>query len=306
MVPVELPEQRVEDFDVSSEGCVARLRPLGSTAGQLVLFAATLRPGQIIAAQARFRLTLLKQFFHFNKQQFPAAQEVPKEIRQQYSRDTVGIQTRPRLVRQLAEEVAGQLDHPWDKAHAFKKWVLEHIHAESALRYRGVVTAIRTGVGDCEERSAVFAALCRVAGIPARIVWVPNHVWAEFWLRDHENRPYWIPAHTSGYTWFGLTGAHELVMQKGEGIRVPEKRSRVRFIHEWAKWTGPKPQIQYTSQLTPLADGPHSDPGPGSRIKPPQGAWQVGNHPLDKFLLNGQQADESPFKKNKKEVMPWE
>ena len=89
-----------------------------------------------------------------------------------------------------------------------------------------MVNSLRRRTGDCEELAGIFVALCRSAGIPARLVWVPNHNWAEFYLTDHEGQGHWIPAHTSCYTWFGWTGVHELVIQKGDRLSVPhEKRS---------------------------------------------------------------------------------
>ena len=109
----------------------------------------------------------------------------------------------PKQVKQLAAKIAGQIGHPWDKAKAFHDWVWNNIEARIGY-YTSVVEAIRDRVGDCEERAAVFVALCRVSGIPARLVWVPNHNWAEFYLKDHQGKGHWIPSHTSAYSWFAI------------------------------------------------------------------------------------------------------
>ena len=50
------------------------------------------------------------------------------------------------------------------------------------------------------------------------------HNWAEFYLLDEQGEGHWIPAHTAAYSWFGWTGAHELVIQKGDNIRPPHNR----------------------------------------------------------------------------------
>ena len=50
--------------------------------------------------------------------------------------------------------------------------------------YTSVAAAIDDHQGACAEMSAVFVALCRAAGIPARLVSVPDHNWAEFYLID--------------------------------------------------------------------------------------------------------------------------
>ena len=305
-IPVELPEQRIDDVSINTVNCSARLRQVAPHAAQLVLHAPLLRPGATLVAEGVFQLTLQKQFFDYQKDQFPAEQEFPKEFRKQYLYNSPGIHTRPTEVKDLAEKLGAGHQHPWDKAHAFKRWVWENIHSEKAMKYPGVVSAIRTGVGDCEERACTFAALCRNHGIPTRTVWVPNHVWSEFCLRDEAGRAHWIPAHTSGYTWFGLTGAHELVMQKGDKVTSPDQRREMRFIHDWAKYTGPRPEIVYTAALHPLPSQQGADPGPGARLKRATGPWTAGEHELDKYLLNGDDVDKSPFKKFKPQVEPWE
>lgn len=92
-------------------------------------------------------------------------------------------------------------------------------------------------------------------------------------------------------------------MQKGDGVRDPDQRREMRFLHDWLKFTGTRPEIQYTAELQPR---PSADPGPGARIKPVEGPWTTGSHPLDQCLLNGGSVKESPFHKNKSEVAPWE
>ena len=44
------------------------------------------------------------------------------------------------------------------------------------------LTTLQRRDGDCDEMSCLFIALCRASGIPARIVQVPGHVYAEFYL----------------------------------------------------------------------------------------------------------------------------
>ncbi len=280
-VPVELQEQSIDDVSIESEGCVATLRQVAPEAGQLCLSAPTVQRGQVIGAVVRLRVTLRKQYQGYDQDQFPAEQEFPKGFRKLYVYDSPGIQTRQKLVKDLAAEIAGQIEHPWDQAKAFHQWVWEHIKARRGF-YTSVIEAIRDRVGDCEERAAVFVALCRVSGIPARLVWVPNHNWAEFCLRDHDGDLHWIPAHTSAYSWFGWTGAHELVLQKGDSIRVPEKRKPLRLMADWMQWQGARPRARYYGELRPVATNIGDDPGPGGRRKSAKGEWvRTSDHPLN-------------------------
>ena len=146
--------------------------------------------------------------------------------------------------------------------------------------------AIVSKKGDCEERACTFIALCRAVGIPARQVWVPSHAWAEFGLHDQEGKFHWIPAHTAAYSWFGWTGVHELVLQKGDNIRIPARKKSLRLVDDWYRMSGKRAKFTYTTDITPVAlNG--AEAGPGGRTKLPNGQWRfTGEHPANKFHRN--------------------
>ncbi|HET6880995.1 MAG TPA: transglutaminase-like domain-containing protein [Pirellulales bacterium] len=280
--PLEYPEQKIENKSIETSGCQAELRKLAEGAGQLVLAAAGIDRGQVIRAVARFSMTLFKQFFAYHADQFPAKQELPPDVRKSYLQDSPGIQVRSRQVRALAAELtSGTPKHPFEQARAFAEWVPQNIKPQIGA-YTSVTAALDDRRGDCEEMAAVFVALCRAVGIPARLVWVPNHNWAEFYLSDSDGKGHWIPAHTACYSWFGYNGAHELVLQKGDRIVLPERRKQVRLLADWLHCAGSPPKVRYTAELTPLADEPGGDAGPGARRKDERGEWRiVGNHTFD-------------------------
>lgn len=271
-VPLELPEQKVDDVSIECDGCEAGVRQLAPESGQLVLSAPGIAPGQTIMARAVYKLTLLKQYHGFEKDRFPEKQPVTNTLKRLYLGQSPGIQTQHREVRELAARIAGQLTHPWDKAKAFYDWVWNNIEGRPG-RYTNVLTAIRQRAGDCEERAAVFVALSRLSGVPARLVWVPNHNWAEIYLSDEQGQGHWIPIHTSAYSWFGWTGVHQLVMQKGDNIDVPEQGKRQRLVMDWMQHVGKRPAVRYFADLRPLPEEGESDPGPGARSKSPSGEW---------------------------------
>lgn len=287
-VPVPLPEQRIDRAAIENTGCLANFRRLAAEAGQLKLDAPSIVKGQTVRAVATMRLTLRKSYHGFEKDQFGQQQPpLPKQLASLYLRDSPGIQTRAPEVRDLADRVAGRMAHPWDVAQAYYTWVWENIRPQIG-RYTSVIEAIDNRVGDCEERAAVFTALCRASGIAARLVWVPNHNWAEFFLTDESGQGHWIPAHTAAYSWFGWTGVHELVLQKGDRIRIPEKRQPQRLMEDWLRWSGARPQARWFAELRPLAAELDADPGPGARNKNQHGEWVVaGTHELDGYLRDG-------------------
>jgi hypothetical protein len=290
-VPVPLPEQQVERATVEKAGCLADFRRLAPQAGQLLLASPAIVKGQTIRAVATMRLTLSKSYHAFEKEQFPQQQpRISKQLASQYLHDSPGIQTRAGEVKDLANKIAGRMAHPWDKAYAFYKWVWENIRPQIGP-YTSVLAAIDKRVGDCEERAAVFTALCRVSGIPARLVWVPNHNWAEFLVTDESGKGHWIPAHTSAYSWFGWTGVHELVLQKGDSIKIPEKRKPQRLMEDWMQWLGARPEARWFAELRPLPPNDDADAGPGARSKNERGEWVVaGTHKLDSYLRDGSQS----------------
>jgi hypothetical protein len=120
---------------------------------------------------------------------------------------------------------------------------------------------------------------------------VPNHNWAEFYLTDKEGEGHWIPAHTACYHWFGWTGAHELVIQKGDRVTPVHERRPQRLLEDWLQWSGKRPDSRFVAELKPLPSEETTDStaladvGPGARSKTASGEWKlVGAHPLDKFM----------------------
>lgn len=291
---LDWPEQKIDKVDIEKRGCRAAIRSLSDEACQLVLTADRIQQGQRIAAIAHYRLKLHKDYRGYHSDQFPYDQNVGKEIRRRYLGESPGIQTRHPLVRDLAREVGTPIPHPWHKAEAIFHWVRTHIQGR-IQNYTNVATALKKRVGDCEERAAVFVALCRANGIPARLVWVPNHNWAEFYLLDNDGQGHWIPSHTSCYSWFGWTGAHEMVLQKGDKVVIPEKRTPERLLADWLQWQGSRPRFRFLGELTPLPPEPMQDAGPGARRKDDRGAWlTIDTHPLDPFLRDGARCSEGP------------
>jgi hypothetical protein len=307
-VPIEWPEQTINDVKIETEGCEARLQQVGEGAAQLLLSAPSIRRGQLVRAIAHYKLTLKKQYLGHQADRFPARQpEPPPAIRKQYLQDSPGIQTSSAEVRKLHRELTGAvgnalrgvpdsagsspsgLKHPWDLVQSFQAWVGKNMTPKRG-RYTGVINALRSKVGDCEEMAGIMVALCRASGIPARLVWIPNHNWAEFYLTDHDGQGHWIPAHTSCYSWFGWTGVHELVIQKGDRVTPAHERKPQRLLEDWLQWSGKQPRGRYVADLTPLAPpgSAESDAGPGARNKDATGEWKLAfKHDMDRYLRNG-------------------
>lgn len=289
-VPISVPEQEIVSERVTAEKAKGAIDLVAPLARQLKMYVPQLSRGQVASAVAEFELKIQKQYFGYERDRFPTAQTVPPDLRTQFLGDSPGIQTRSPNVQNLVKELVGSgsatKKHPWRQAELFAAWIREHINPKVGL-YTSVDKALENRFGDCEEMAGVFVALCRAVGIPARLVWIPNHVWSEFYLTDESGKGHWIPVHTACYHWFGWTGAHELVLQKGDRLRVPGKGTLVRLQQDRMQWGGTKPDAKFWAELTPLADDaqPAGDAGPGARRKGPTGEWvPIGEHAQDKYL----------------------
>ena len=282
-VPMDCPEQKIVEERIEAQGCEAHVRQLGPFARQLCLVAPQIAPKQTISAVAHYKLTVSKQYHKYERDQFPEQQSIPNDVRKVYLGESPGIQTRSKEVKKLLGELSGQAKHPWELAQQFAAWIPRNIRPQIGS-YTSVTAAIENHLGDCEEMAAVFVALCRASGIPARLVWIPNHNWAEFYLVDKEGKGHWIPAHTACYFWFGWTGVHELVLQKGDRTLVPERGRYFRLLEDWVQWGGRRPEVKYTAELTPEPPKTGEDAGPGARRKDTSGDWKlVGTHTLDRY-----------------------
>ena len=181
-----------------------------------------------------------------------------------YTRSTHTIDITPKI-KELAELAVGDEKNPYIKAEKIFKFVRQKMRYKIHRQDRGVGTKClldfsvidkETGEehyeGSCEQYSALFIALCRAAGIPARTVagfigwnpWIKEedlkltynidttlsqyglaaaqhymalglHTWAEFYIPNYG----WIPADPQG-GWFSNFHNYKLIISKGRDVKL--------------------------------------------------------------------------------------
>ena len=160
----------------------------------------------------------------------------------QYTKTENYIEAAYPPIVQKAKQLVGNETNPYLQARILYNWVMQY------MRYQvrgpndswGAKFAFDNGHGECTEYSALFAALARAVGIPARLVlglywsktgvypWGSDrgiHAWAEFFLPNYG----WIPAdatlaqaNDNPYAYFGghPSSNQFLIMSKGVNFQL--------------------------------------------------------------------------------------
>jgi transglutaminase-like putative cysteine protease len=87
--------------------------------------------------------------------------------------------------------------------------LVRHVHAllekKPTISLPSALEVLKTRVGDCNEHTALYVAMARSLGIPARIavglVYMSGamggafyyHAWAEVWIAEEDGRGLWLP-----------------------------------------------------------------------------------------------------------------
>jgi len=144
----------------------------------------------------------------FELQEIPLAYEFePNEVLpydtaspeyDRYTRSEIWIQTDGAILDQ-ARQIIGEETNPWQQALAIYDWTLDELKfIPGGIGERDAKSVLLGKQGDCGQYSALFCALCRSIGIPARTVanvWTGGgaHVLAEIFLQGIG----WVPMDTS-------------------------------------------------------------------------------------------------------------
>ena len=134
---------------------------------------------------------------------------------------------------------------------AIYDWVRTNIQFvdNQGLEPVDTLTTLEREHGDCDEMSCLFIALCRAAGIPARLVQVPGHVYAEFHLLDAEGNGHWFPCQLAGTRAFGQMPEHRPVLQKGDNLVSPHAgRKKYLILPQHVTATSGAPRVEIVVQ----------------------------------------------------------
>jgi len=125
----------------------------------------------------------------------------------------------PKIIEKAQNLTANKTDIH-NKVYEIYSFVVKHLKYAIQEQEQGALWALENGVGDCSEYSYLFVALCRAAGIPARIqvgfafgsnyeTLENGHMWAEYYLENYG----WIPVDATWHLFDKLDERHFSAMQ---------------------------------------------------------------------------------------------
>ncbi|MBM4090942.1 MAG: transglutaminase domain-containing protein [Planctomycetes bacterium] len=254
-VPMPWPEQDVRTVNQEASHHVhnVQVRDLDETARQLVVTIPRLAAGE--EARAVVTVEILKRDIVAPAAtgQLRIPSSVPRELRK-YLAASPFIDVQDRKIRQITPPVIAEARDAWGQAEAIYDWVRANVEYRFDTQIKEARQALDDGYGDCEELTSLFVAMCRVAKIPARAVWVPGHCYPEFYLEDEDGQGHWFPCQAAGSRAFGAMPEARPILQKGDNIRVPGSRQPQRYVQEalTAKHAAADPAVQFIQK--PLED----------------------------------------------------
>lgn len=167
-----------------------------------------------------------------------------------YLQPSPKIESKDKKIVEVAKTIGKDAGNAWEEVEAIYDWVRAEIKYEKCP-LKGALAAFKDKTGDCEEMSSLFIAICRARGIPARVVWVPGHCYAEFYLADRAGVGHWFPCQTAGDRAFGEMPFQYIILQKGDSFESPlEKSGLKRYLPVEMKgdYMAGKPKVKFTTE----------------------------------------------------------
>ena len=235
-VPMEWYEQRI--ININEEKIDADLasrieyRNLGGAMEMCLRLRSTspTKPIEVVVAVELQNFELLPPE---NTEQYviPTQSRILQEFRP-YLRPSQTIESDDPVFARMFAEITRNRNTDWDKIEAVYSFVQNNVKYDETAWNKPAkgalaVTKMPRGEwsGDCKDMTCLFVALCRAGKIPTRVVRVPEHCYAEFYLvmkpeGRANNNPvgFWFPCQVSGTYSFGGIPEKRVILQKGDSF----------------------------------------------------------------------------------------
>ena len=255
-VPTNWPEQRVELLkeNVPAEIRSVKHRSLNSGVEQLVIEIPRIAANRLVELSMLYQVTVGKVSAPDNPESLQISKKLPREAKE-YLGVGPQITYRNSKLRNQVKQLISEPETDWEKIQSIFDWVRDNIEladGEGEGEDEDSIYTFRQRQGSAEDLVGLFVAMCRAAKVPARVVWVEGHSYAEFMLVDEQGQHHWFPCQVAGLREFGSVSEPRIILQKGDNIKVPEKEQRQKFVAEFVKGSGKtKPQVRFIRDLLP-------------------------------------------------------
>ena len=175
---------------------------------------------------------------------FVKAKKVPSKLKE-FLKPSPLIESKNKRIRTIAKELEDDSLNAWDQVEKNYTWVRENITYKFDKVNRSCLEALDNKHGDCGELSSLFIAICRAQGVPARSVWIPGHVYPEFYLHDQEGKGHWFPCQAAGTYAFGSMAEIRPILQKGDRFKMPGQKEEVRYVRPTVEAFGAPVSVQF-------------------------------------------------------------
>jgi transglutaminase-like putative cysteine protease len=100
-----------------------------------------------------------------------------------------------------AQKAVASATRPRQRAERLVRYVHSILEKKPTVSIPSALEVLRTRVGDCNEHTALYVAMARALGIPARVavglVYLRGafyyHAWPEVWIAEGRDRGLWLP-----------------------------------------------------------------------------------------------------------------
>lgn len=249
-VPTDWPEQTVKivEEDFSPHVGNVSYRTLGGNLKQMLVVVPGVDGGQEARAALILEIAIRPVLAPEDPSTLVVPRNPPRDVKK-FLGNSPFLNPRHRDVRVQAEELFGddKSDEPaWDRVERIYDWVRDNIQ-QTNDPLSNCEETLEKKSGSAESTVSLFVALCRAAKVPARIVWVPNHQYAEFYMEDADGNGAWFPCEVVGDREFGEMSNPRPILQRGDNFIVPEKDEPYRFVPELVRGTagGGRPTVVF-------------------------------------------------------------
>lgn len=230
-VPRVWPEQEVEvlkEFQSDNVIDFERMKAKKWTE-QFEFSVKQMAPGTSEEAYVRFRVKKKMIQAPTDTTVFVKAKKVPGVLKE-FLRPSPLIESKHKRIKAIAKELSDDSLNAWDQVEKNYQWVRDNITYKFDKVNRSCLVALDNKRGDCGELSSLFIAICRVQGVPARSVWIPGHLYPEFYLEDQDGNGHWFPCQAAGTYQFGSMAEIRPILQKGDRFKMRGEKKEVRFV----------------------------------------------------------------------------